>query len=60
MAYQKLVKPIGTFLGDQASAQVRAADCILDHAKEAIELEDIEARVSELEAAAKRDAPQKR
>ncbi len=38
-----------------ASAKVRAADCILDHAKKAIELEDVEARVTELEAAAARD-----
>ena len=42
-----------------ASARVRAADCILDHAKEAIELEDIEARVAELERAAKAE-PQAR
>jgi hypothetical protein len=39
-----------------ASTRVRAADSILDHAKEAIELEDIEARVAELEVAAKKDA----
>jgi hypothetical protein len=38
-----------------ASTRVRAADSILDHAKEAIELEDIEARVAELEAVAKKD-----
>jgi hypothetical protein len=38
-----------------ASTRVRAADSILDHAKEAIELEDIEARVAELEAFAKKD-----
>jgi hypothetical protein len=38
-----------------ASARVRAADCILDHTKEAIELEDIEARVRELEATVKSD-----
>lgn len=35
-----------------ASARVRAADVILDHSAKAIELEDIEARVSELERAA--------
>jgi hypothetical protein len=35
-----------------ASARVRAADVILDHSAKAIELEDIEARVSELEHAA--------
>jgi len=32
-----------------ASTRVRAADSVLDHAKHAIELEDVEARVSELE-----------
>src|SRR3984885_13261797 len=42
------------------STRVRAADSILDHSREAIELEDIEARVAELEAVAKRDAPSKR
>jgi transposase-like protein len=36
-----------------ASARVRAADSVLDHAAKAIELEDIEVRVSELERAAK-------
>ena len=35
-----------------ASTRVRAADSVLGHAKHAIELEDIEARVSELERAA--------
>jgi hypothetical protein len=35
-----------------AASRVRAADCILEHATKAIELEDIEARVSELERAA--------
>jgi transposase-like protein len=35
-----------------ASVRVRAADCVLDHAAKAIEIEDIEARVSELEQAA--------
>ena len=32
-----------------ASTRVRAADSVLDHAAKAIEIEDIEARVSELE-----------
>jgi hypothetical protein len=32
-----------------ASTRVRAADSVLDHAKHAIEIEDIETRVSELE-----------
>jgi hypothetical protein len=34
-----------------AASRVRAADCVLDHATKAIEIEDIEARVSELEGA---------
>ena len=34
------------------STRVRAADSVLDHAAKAIEIEDIEARVSELEKAA--------
>ena len=32
------------------STRVRAADSVLDHAAKAIEIEDIEARVSALEA----------
>jgi hypothetical protein len=35
-----------------ASTRVRAADSVLDHGAKAIEIEDIEARVSELELAA--------
>jgi len=35
-----------------ASSRVRAADVILDHSAKAIELEDIEARVAQLERAA--------
>ena len=34
-----------------ASVRVRAAECVLNHGIKAIELEDIEARVSELERA---------
>ena len=34
------------------STKVRAADSILNHAAKAIEMEDIEARLSELERAA--------
>ena len=34
------------------STRVRAADSVLDHSAKAIEIEDIEARVSELERAA--------
>jgi hypothetical protein len=35
-----------------ASTRVRAADCVLDHAKHALENEDIEVRVAALEQAA--------
>lgn len=35
-----------------ASSRVRAADSVLDHAAKAIELEEIEARIAELEKAA--------
>jgi hypothetical protein len=35
-----------------ASVRVRAADCVMSHATKAIEIEDIEARVTELERAA--------
>ena len=38
--------------GTPASVRVRAADSIFSHAAKAIELEDIEARLSELERAA--------
>jgi len=38
--------------GTPASTRVRAADSVLDHSAKALELEDIEARVSELERAA--------
>jgi hypothetical protein len=34
-----------------ASVRVRAAECVLNHAMKAIEIEDIEARVAELERA---------
>ena len=34
-----------------AASRVRAADCVLDHASKAIQIEDIEVRVSELERA---------
>lgn len=34
------------------SCRVRAADCVLDHATKSIELEDIEARIAELERTA--------
>ena len=35
-----------------ASVKVRAVDSVLSHAAKAIEIEDVEARVTELEAAA--------
>jgi transposase-like protein len=35
--------------GSPASTKVRAADCVLDHSAKAIELEDLEARLAELE-----------
>jgi hypothetical protein len=38
-----------------AASRVRAADSILDHAAKAIEIEDIEVRVSELERATERN-----
>src|SRR5450759_5170625 len=40
-----------------ASTKVRAADCVLDRAGKAIEIEDIEARVAELERAAEASKP---
>ena len=43
-----------------ASVRVRAADCVLDHAAKSIEIEDIEARVSELERAAEIGKPEQR
>ena len=40
-----------------AASRVRAADCVLDHASKAIEIEDIEVRVSELERATSNPQP---
>ena len=40
-----------------ASTRVRAADSVLDHGAKAIEIEDIEVRVSELERAAEASRP---
>ncbi len=40
-----------------AASRVRAADCVLGHAAKAVELEDIELRVSELERAAESSKP---
>ena len=39
--------------GAPASTKVRVADCVLSHSAKAIELEDIEVRVAELEQALK-------
>ena len=38
--------------GTPASVKVRAAECVMTHSSKAIEIEDIEARVSDLERAA--------
>jgi hypothetical protein len=35
-----------------ASVKVRAAECVMTHSSKAIEIEDIEARVTDLERAA--------
>jgi hypothetical protein len=49
---------VGTLLrvmtdqGAPAASRVRAADSVLDHAAKAVELEDLEVRVSDLERAA--------
>ena len=43
-----------------ASTKVRAADSILGHTAKAIEIEDIDARASELERAAEESNPGKR
>ena len=43
-----------------ASTKVRAADSVLDHSAKAIELEEIEARLSELERAAEASKPSRR
>jgi hypothetical protein len=40
-----------------ASTKVRAADCVLDRAGKAIEIEDIEARVAAMELAAEISKP---
>jgi len=49
------VSTLGKVMVDQgspASTRVRAAECILNQGAKAIEIEDIETRVSELERAA--------
>ena len=42
--------------GTPASTKVRAAESVLNHSEKAIELEDIEARLSELERAASQNS----
>ena len=39
--------------GTPASVKVRAAECVMNHSSKAIELEDVEFRVAELERAAR-------
>jgi transposase-like protein len=46
--------------GTPASTKVRAAECVLAHSAKAIELEDIEARLSELEQASEASRQMKR
>ena len=56
------VSTLGKIMLDSATppaTRVRAADGILDHAAKAIEIEDIEARVSELERAAEEASKKK-
>src|ERR1039458_2565563 len=56
------VSPVLKIMVDQnaaASTKLRAAELVLTHGAKAIEIEDVEARVSELERAAK-EAKQKR
>ena len=43
--------------GTPASVKVRAAECVMTHSAKAIEIEDIEARVAELERAAGTQKP---
>jgi len=38
--------------GTPASVRIRAAECVMNHSSKAIEIEDVEARVSALERAA--------
>ena len=38
--------------GTPASVKVRAAECVMNHSSKAIEIEDVESRVAELERAA--------
>jgi hypothetical protein len=40
-----------------ASVKVRAAECVMNHSSKAIEIEDVEFRVSELERAAETQKP---
>ena len=40
-----------------ASVRIRAAECVINHSAKAIEIEDVEARVTELERAAEASKP---
>jgi hypothetical protein len=42
-----------------ASVKVRAAECVMNHSSKAIEIEDVEARVTELERAADTGNPER-
>ena len=46
--------------GTPASVKVRAAECVMTHSAKAIEIEDIEARVAELERTAGTQKPGRR
>jgi hypothetical protein len=43
--------------GTPASVKVRAAECVMNHSSKAIEIEDVEFRVSELERATEAQKP---
>ena len=45
--------------GTPASVRIRAAECIMNHSSKAIEIEDVEARVSALERAAEGSAQER-
>jgi hypothetical protein len=46
------VNPEDVDQGTPASVRVRAAECVMNHSSKAIEIEDVEFRVAELERAA--------
>ncbi len=51
----KLLLRIMVDVNSPASTRVRAADSVLDHAKQAIEIDDIQVRLTALELSAKAD-----